>query len=111
MSGRERESADGSARMPGDGDGGERSDGRVAVETETVWPADADDVDEAYVANWFAREGRSLTAGETVCEIQIEKVSVDVPAPVAGTLDEIVVPEGDECRRGETLGWIRPSPA
>jgi pyruvate/2-oxoglutarate dehydrogenase complex dihydrolipoamide acyltransferase (E2) component len=34
-------------------------------------------------------------------------VSVDIRAPVAGTLDEIVVGEDDEFEIGDALGWIR----
>jgi len=35
-------------------------------------------------------------------------VSVDVPAPVTGTLDELVLEEDDEFERGDVLAWIRP---
>ncbi|WP_152041601.1 lipoyl domain-containing protein [Salinigranum salinum] len=94
--------------MSGDEKASAGDDDRVPIETGAVWPADAADVEEGYVVNWFAREGRSLDAGETVCEIQIEKVSVDVPTPVAGTLVDIVVAEGDVCGQNETLGWIQP---
>ena len=80
---------------------------RTAVDSAAVWPADAD-ADEGVVVNWFAREGSHVDAGEAVCEFQVEKVSVDVPAPVAGELDEIVVGEDDEFRRGDALAWIRP---
>ena len=79
---------------------------RTAVDSSAVWPDDVD-ADEGYVVNWFAREGSRVDAGEAVCEFQVEKVSVDVPAPVAGELDEIVVAEDDEFRRGDTLGWVR----
>lgn len=78
----------------------------VDVDSAAVWPADAADVDEAVVANWFVREGTSVEAGETICEIQIEKVSVDVPAPATGTLAEVLVPENGEFRRGDTLARI-----
>ena len=81
---------------------------RVAVDSADVWPADADDVDEGYVATWFAREGAAVEAGETLCEIQIEKVGVDVPAPAEGRLDEIAKPEDAEFARGDVLGWIDP---
>lgn len=86
--------------------GTDRDDGRAAIDSGAVWPDDTDE-EEGVVVNWFAREGRGLDAGETVCEIQMEKISVDVPAPVSGTLDEIVLAEGDEFTRGATLGWIR----
>jgi len=70
---------------------------------------DADGVDEAVVTNWFAREGKRVEEGETICEIQIEKVGVDVPAPVDGELVEIAVGEEDEFERGDTLARIQPS--
>jgi pyruvate/2-oxoglutarate dehydrogenase complex dihydrolipoamide acyltransferase (E2) component len=78
----------------------------VDVDSESVWPADADDVDEAVVANWFVREGGAVDAGDTLCEIQIEKVSVDVTAPESGTLAERVVPENGEFRRDDVLARI-----
>ena len=78
----------------------------VAVDSAAVWPEDAEDVDEAVVANWFVREGATVEAGEPLCEIQIEKVSVDVPAPASGTLSEIQLRENDEFTRGDTLATI-----
>jgi pyruvate/2-oxoglutarate dehydrogenase complex dihydrolipoamide acyltransferase (E2) component len=81
------------------------SDDRVPIDTAAVWPEDTD-AEEGVVTNWFAREGRVVEAGETICEIQVEKVAVDVPAPVAGTLETIALSEGDEFARGEALGWI-----
>ncbi|NHN60083.1 MULTISPECIES: lipoyl domain-containing protein [Halorussus] len=82
-------------------------DDRVAVDTEDVWPEDAD-AEEGVVVNWFAGEGSHVDEGDDLCEFQVEKVSVDVPAPVAGTLDEIALDEDDEFERGATLAWIRP---
>jgi pyruvate/2-oxoglutarate dehydrogenase complex dihydrolipoamide acyltransferase (E2) component len=81
------------------------SDDRVAVDSATVWPADTDE-DEGVVSNWFVREGAQVDEGDVVCEIQVEKVSVDVPAPATGELTEIVHGEGDEFGRGDALAWI-----
>jgi pyruvate/2-oxoglutarate dehydrogenase complex dihydrolipoamide acyltransferase (E2) component len=81
---------------------------RVAVTLDSVWPDDADDVDEGVVANWFVNEGASVDDGDTLCEIQIEKVSIDVPAPVAGTVDEVVLGEDAEFTRDDTLAFIAP---
>lgn len=81
----------------------------VPVDSAAVWPADAEDVDEAVVANWFVREGATVEEGEPLCEIQIEKVSVDVPAPTSGTLSEIQLRENDEFTRGDTLATIDPA--
>lgn len=78
-----------------------------AVDASPVWPEDAEDVEEGYLANWFVRPGATVEAGETLCEIQVEKVSVDVPAPAGGELTERLVDEGGEFSRGESLARIR----
>ena len=92
--------------MSGDAGGGE-GDELVAIDSDAVWPEDAADVEEAVVANWFVREGARVEAGETVCEIQIEKVSIDVPAPATGTLESVEVRDNGEFRRGDALGYVR----
>jgi len=83
------------------------NDERVAVDTADVWPDDADE-DEGVVVNWFLSDGSRVEEGDALCEYQVEKVSVDVPAPVTGTLDELVLEEDDEFERGDVLAWIRP---
>jgi pyruvate/2-oxoglutarate dehydrogenase complex dihydrolipoamide acyltransferase (E2) component len=83
---------------------------RVAVSVDDAWPEDAE-ADEGVVINWFAREGRTVETGESLCEIQVEKVDADVLAPVDGVLVEIVVGEDGEFGRGDTLAWIQPGGA
>jgi len=81
---------------------------RVPVAVDDIWP-EAADADEGVVINWFAREGTRVSAGDPLCEIQVEKADADVPAPVDGTLVEIVCAEDEEFERGDTLGWIAPA--
>lgn len=81
---------------------------RIAVDTAAVWPEDVE-ATEGIVVNWFAREGKTIDQGETLCEIQVEKVSIDVPAPTGGELVEIVLGEDDEFDKGDTLAWITPA--
>ncbi|MFW6449211.1 MAG: lipoyl domain-containing protein [Halobacteriota archaeon] len=81
----------------------------IDVDAAAVWPEDAEDVDEGVLANWFVGEGGRVEEGETLCEIQVEKVSVDVPAPATGTLAAVAVGENEEFRRGDVLGRIRPT--
>jgi pyruvate/2-oxoglutarate dehydrogenase complex dihydrolipoamide acyltransferase (E2) component len=80
---------------------------RVAVDTAAVWPARAD-AEEGVVVNWFVQEGRTVEEGETLCEIQVEKMSIDVPAPTSGELVEIVRSEDATFAKGDTLGWLAP---
>lgn len=82
-------------------------DDLVPVDSAAVWPEDAQDVEEAIVANWFVGEGSGVEEGDTIAEIQIEKVSVDVPAPATGELVERLVGETEEFERGDALARIR----
>ena len=81
------------------------SDDRVAINVDEYWPEDADD-DEGIVINWFVSEGGAVEEGDVLCEIQVEKVDVDIPAPTSGTLTEIVVPEDGEFGHGDVLAYI-----
>lgn len=78
---------------------------RLEINTADVWPEDVDE-DEGVVVNWFTSEGSQVEEGDTLCEIQVEKVSLDVPAPATGTVHEIVCHEDHEFERGDTLAVL-----
>jgi len=80
---------------------------RVPVVAEGAWTDDVDE-EEGVVVNWFANVGRHVAAGESLCEIQVEKVSVDLTAPVDGELVEIVRDEDEAFTVGDTLAWLQP---
>ncbi|MEL6208222.1 MAG: biotin/lipoyl-containing protein, partial [Pseudomonadota bacterium] len=63
--------------------------------TEVRVPTLGESVTEATVATWFKQPGESVAADEMLCELETDKVTVEVPSPAAGTLGEIVAAEGD----------------
>ncbi|AGI69559.1 dihydrolipoyllysine-residue succinyltransferase component of 2-oxoglutarate dehydrogenase complex [Octadecabacter antarcticus 307] len=63
--------------------------------TEVRVPTLGESVTEATVATWFKKPGDSVAQDEMLCELETDKVTVEVPAPIAGTLSEIVAAEGD----------------
>jgi len=83
-------------------------DDRVALSVDSVWPHDVD-TEEGVVVNWFVREGGRVDEGDSCCEVQVEKVSFDVHAPVAGEMTEIVHGEDDELEREDVLAWLEPT--
>jgi pyruvate/2-oxoglutarate dehydrogenase complex dihydrolipoamide acyltransferase (E2) component len=80
---------------------------RIPVGTAEVWPEGAED-EEGLVINWFVSEGSGVEEGDPICEFQVEKVDVEVPAPATGTVDEIVLKEDAEFERGDTLAYVVP---
>ena len=63
--------------------------------TEVRVPTLGESVTEATVATWFKKPGDTVAQDEMLCELETDKVTVEVPAPAAGTLSEIVAGEGD----------------
>ncbi|MBS1302539.1 2-oxoglutarate dehydrogenase complex dihydrolipoyllysine-residue succinyltransferase [Loktanella sp. SALINAS62] len=63
--------------------------------TEVRVPTLGESVTEATVATWFKQPGDTVAVDEMLCELETDKVTVEVPSPVAGTLSEIVAAEGE----------------
>ncbi len=62
--------------------------------TDVMVPSLGESVSEATVATWFKKVGDAVALDEMLCELETDKVSVEVPSPVAGVLTEILAPEG-----------------
>ncbi|WP_370213671.1 2-oxoglutarate dehydrogenase complex dihydrolipoyllysine-residue succinyltransferase [Roseovarius sp.] len=65
------------------------------MSTEVRVPTLGESVTEATVATWFKKPGDAVAQDEMLCELETDKVTVEVPAPAAGTMGEIVAAEGD----------------
>jgi 2-oxoglutarate dehydrogenase E2 component (dihydrolipoamide succinyltransferase) len=74
-------------------------------------PTLGESVTEATVASWFKKVGDSVAVDEMLCELETDKVSVEVPSPVAGVLAEIIAPEGATVDARARLAIIREGAA
>ena len=63
--------------------------------SEVRVPTLGESVTEATVATWFKKPGDTVVVDEMLCELETDKVTVEVPSPVAGTLAEIIAAEGE----------------
>jgi len=52
------------------------------------------------VATWFSRDGEHVAQGQVIAELMVDKVSLDVEAPVAGTLHTLVDEESEVVQGG-----------
>jgi 2-oxoglutarate dehydrogenase E2 component (dihydrolipoamide succinyltransferase) len=74
--------------------------------TDIVVPTLGESVTEATVAKWLKKPGETVAKDETLVELETDKVSVEVSAPEAGTLGEIVAAEGATVEIGALLGRL-----
>jgi 2-oxoglutarate dehydrogenase E2 component (dihydrolipoamide succinyltransferase) len=69
-------------------------------------PTLGESVTTATIARWIKKAGESVAADEPVVELETDKVTVEVNAPEAGTISEIIADEGAEVEVGALLGRI-----
>ncbi len=74
--------------------------------TEIRVPTLGESVTEATVATWFKKPGDSVAIDEMLCELETDKVTVEVPSTVSGILSEIVAHEGKTVGLDAILGII-----
>ncbi len=74
--------------------------------TEIKVPTLGESVTEATIGQWFKATGDAVQADEPLVELETDKVTIEVPAPVAGTLGEIVAPEGETVEVGALLAML-----
>ena len=87
--------------------------------TEIRVPTLGESVTEATIGRWFKKAGDAVAVDEPLVELETDKVTIEVPAPSAGTLGEIVAADGETVAVGALLGQIndgavaaaKPAPA
>lgn len=69
-------------------------------------PTLGESVTEATIGQWFKKVGDAVAADEPVVELETDKVTIEVPAPSAGTLESIAANPGDTVNVGALIGAI-----
>ena len=79
--------------------------------TEVKVPTLGESVTEATVGQWLKKPGEAVKADEPIVSLETDKVAVDVPAPAAGTMGDIVAKEGDTVEVGALLAYVNEGAA
>ncbi|HVG52348.1 MAG TPA: 2-oxoglutarate dehydrogenase complex dihydrolipoyllysine-residue succinyltransferase [Xanthobacteraceae bacterium] len=79
--------------------------------TEIRVPTLGESVTEATIGRWFKKAGDAIKVDEPLVELETDKVTIEVPAPSAGVLSEIVAKDGETVAVGALLGQINPNGA
>src|SRR4051812_5099803 len=70
-------------------------------------PTLGESVTEATIGKWFKKPGDPVAVDEPLVELETDKVTIEVPAPAAGTLGEVAAKDGDTVAVGALLGSIK----
>jgi 2-oxoglutarate dehydrogenase E2 component (dihydrolipoamide succinyltransferase) len=74
--------------------------------TDVEVPALGESITEGTLAQWLKKPGETVAADEPIASLETDKVSVEVPSPVAGVLTEQLVQEGDNVAVGAVIARI-----
>jgi 2-oxoglutarate dehydrogenase E2 component (dihydrolipoamide succinyltransferase) len=74
--------------------------------TEIRVPTLGESVTEATIGRWFKKAGDTVAVDEPLVELETDKVTIEVPAPSAGTLGDIIAKDGETVAVGALLGQI-----
>jgi len=94
-------------KVTGAKDEGDDAPAPAGTTIDVMVPTLGESVSEATVATWFKKPGDRVEADEMLCELETDKVSVEVPAPAAGTLGEILAAEGSTVQAGGRLATLQ----
>ncbi len=81
----------------------------MATLTDIVLPADQTEGTTNLVGTWFKQVGDEVAVNDPLLEITTDKVTVEIAAPAAGVLVEVLKAEGEEVTPGDVLGRIGPA--
>ena len=84
-------------------DGADGAGELVDIET----PAGGESVSEGTILEWAVKVGDAVEDGQTVVEISTDKVDMELPAPAAGTIAEILAEEGETVTVGQVIARLR----
>src|SRR5580765_8575945 len=74
--------------------------------TDIHVPALGESITEGTLAQWLKKPGEAVAADEAIASLETDKVSVEVPSPVAGVLTEQLVAEGDTVAVGAVIARV-----
>ncbi|GAA0300243.1 2-oxoglutarate dehydrogenase E2 component (dihydrolipoamide succinyltransferase) [Gracilibacillus halotolerans] len=72
-------------------------------------PELAESISEGTIAEWLVKEGESVQKGDPICELETDKVNVEVNAEYSGTLAKVLKQEGEDVEVGEVIAEIDES--
>ena len=74
-------------------------------------PTLGESISDATIARWIKKAGEAVAADEPIVELETDKVTLEVPSPVAGKLGEIIAAEGETVEVGALLARVEEGAA
>jgi pyruvate/2-oxoglutarate dehydrogenase complex dihydrolipoamide acyltransferase (E2) component len=80
------------------------------AEVRDILMPDLEGAEEITVGAWSKKKGEHVAEGETLMEALTDKVNAEIPSPVSGIVDELLLAEGDPVKPGQPIARVKPEP-
>jgi 2-oxoglutarate dehydrogenase E2 component (dihydrolipoamide succinyltransferase) len=80
------------------------------MSVELKVPAVGESISEVQIGQWLKGEGQTAAKDENLVEIETDKATVEISAPVAGTIIKVLKRSGETAAVGEVIGYMEPGP-
>ena len=78
---------------------------------EIVVPSASESITEVFIGQWYVSEGEFVEKDGPIVEIESEKASMDIPAPEAGRITQVLIEEGETAEVGQVIAHLEPGDA
>jgi pyruvate/2-oxoglutarate dehydrogenase complex dihydrolipoamide acyltransferase (E2) component len=80
----------------------------VKSESRDVLMPELQGAEEITVGAWSKRQGEHVAEGETLMEAHTDKVNAEIPSPVTGKVEQLLLDVGDPVKPGQAIARISP---
>jgi pyruvate/2-oxoglutarate dehydrogenase complex dihydrolipoamide acyltransferase (E2) component len=80
----------------------------MRVESKDVLMPELQGADEITVGAWSKQQGEYVAEGETLMEAHTDKVNAEIPSPLSGKVDQLLLKVGDPVKPGQPIARISP---
>jgi pyruvate/2-oxoglutarate dehydrogenase complex dihydrolipoamide acyltransferase (E2) component len=78
----------------------------VSVDLREIVMPELEGAEEITVGAWSKKKGDHVAEGETLVEVLTDKVNAEIPSPVSGVVEELLLQEGDPVRPGQPIARV-----
>jgi pyruvate/2-oxoglutarate dehydrogenase complex dihydrolipoamide acyltransferase (E2) component len=78
------------------------------IEVREIVMPDLEGAEEITIGAWNKRKGDHVDEGETLMEALTDKVNAEIPSPVSGVVEELLLKEGDPVKPGQPIARVLP---
>jgi pyruvate/2-oxoglutarate dehydrogenase complex dihydrolipoamide acyltransferase (E2) component len=80
----------------------------VSVEVREVVMPEMQGAEDITVGAWSKKKGDHIAEGETLMEVHTDKVNAEIPSPVTGVVEQLLLDVGDPVKPGQPIARVSP---